>query len=72
MAKFWELFGQSVILSGFIVIVCLGTLCYLAIMGRLIPEVLVNISLIVVSFFFGTKATAGVARVRHDSTNPLP
>jgi hypothetical protein len=53
---FSELLASSMILSGFIVIMCVGTLCYLAVMGLAIPEVLTNICLIVVSFFFGTKA----------------
>lgn len=62
MEKFWELFGQSMILSGFITVLCIGALVYLACAGRPIPEVLVNICLIVVSFFFGTKATNTAAR----------
>lgn len=57
VTTFWELFSRSMILSGFITVLCIGCLCYLAITGRPIPEVLVNICLIVVAFFFGTKAS---------------
>ena len=64
MTKFWELFGQSMILSGFITVLCIGCLCYLAVAQLPIPEVLVNICLIVVSFFFGTKATNTLARTQ--------
>jgi len=55
MQDFWDALRESVVLSGFICVTCVGTLCYLAICGRPIPDVLVNISLTVVAFFFGTK-----------------
>jgi hypothetical protein len=64
VSKFWDLFATSTILSGFIVVLCIGALCYLAIVGKPIPEVLVNICLIVVSFFFGTKASTSEAQIR--------
>jgi len=70
MTNFWDLFKQSVILSGFITVLCIGCLCFLAVTGRPIPEVLVNICLIVVSFFFGTKATSADRQTR--STRNLP
>jgi hypothetical protein len=70
MTNFWDLFKQSVILSGFITVLCIGCLCFLAVTGRPIPEVLVNICLIVVSFFFGTKATSVEARARARSYPP--
>lgn len=67
METFWTLLAKSVILSGFIVVVCMGTLCFLAITGKPIPEVLVNITLTVVGFYFGSKvgnteATNNIAR----------
>lgn len=64
MTKFWELFATSTILSGFIVVLCMGSLCYLAVTGQAIPQILVDINLIVVSFFFGTKATTSEAQIR--------
>lgn len=67
MDTFWTLLAKSVILSAFIVIICMGTLCFLAVTGKPIPEVLVNITLTVVGFYFGSKvgsneATANIAR----------
>ena len=59
MDTFWRLFAKSMILSGFIVVVTVSTLCYLAVANRPIPDVLVNITLTVVAFFFGSKV--GVA-----------
>lgn len=54
---FWQLFRESTILSGFITVLCIGSLVYLAVSGRPIPDVLVNICLTVVAFFFGSKTT---------------
>ncbi len=55
--QFYDLLRESTIISGFIVLSCVSVLCYLAVVGRPIPDVLVNISLTVVGYFFGTKAT---------------
>ena len=71
MTNFWDLFKQSVILSGFITVLCIGCLCFLAVTGRPIPEVLVNICLIVVSFFFGTKATIADRQTRSARNPPV-
>ena len=67
MDTFWTLLAKSVIVSGFIVFVCVSTLAYLAIAGKPIPDVLVNITLTVVGFYFGSKvgnseATAKASR----------
>lgn len=64
MSNFWDLFNKSMILSGFITVLTIGCLCFLAVTGRPIPEVLVNICLIVVSFFFGTKVSNSEAVAR--------
>ena len=56
--NFWTLLAKSVIVSGFIVVVCMSTLAYLAIVGKPIPEVLINITLTVVGFYFGSKVGA--------------
>jgi hypothetical protein len=64
MERFWDLFSRSMILSGFIVVLCMGSLCYLAVTGQVIPQILVDINLIVVSFFFGTRASNNEAAAR--------
>ena len=55
MEKFAELLEESVIVSGLIALMCIGSVCYLAIMARPVPDVLINIAMIVVGFFFGGK-----------------
>jgi tetrahydromethanopterin S-methyltransferase subunit E len=66
METFWTLLAKSVIVSGFIVVVCMSTLAYLAIIGKPIPEVLVNITLTVVGFYFGSKVGATEANANRD------
>jgi hypothetical protein len=55
MAKFWELLEESVLVSGTIALSCVGSVVYLACSGKPIPDILVNITMIVVGFFFGGK-----------------
>jgi FtsH-binding integral membrane protein len=55
MEKFAELLEESVIVSGLIALMCIGSVCGLAVMSRPIPDVLINIAMIVVGFFFGGK-----------------
>jgi len=64
MDKFWDLLEQSVIVSGFVVVAVFGTVCYLAVTGQPIPEMMGDAALIIVGFFFGAKTQAvGAARV---------
>jgi len=53
--KFWELLEQSVLVSGAVAIMLCGTMCYLAIAGKPVPELLGYAVSGVVSFFFGAK-----------------
>jgi len=55
MDKFLDLLAESVIVSGIIALACIGAVVYLAVVGQPIPDVLVNICMIVVGFFFGGK-----------------
>jgi hypothetical protein len=57
-------FAKSNILSGFIVCMCIGTMCYLSIIQAPVPQILVDICLIVVSFFFGSKTATAEAQIR--------
>lgn len=56
--NFWDVLASSIIISGFIVLVCIGTMAYLAANSRPIPETLAGICLTVVGFFFGSKSGA--------------
>ena len=55
MSKFWELLEESVLVSGVIALSCIGAVVYLSVTGKPVPDILVNISMVVVGFFFGGK-----------------
>jgi len=55
MDRFWKLLEQSTIISGTLALVIVGAVVYLAVTGQVIPDLLGQALLIVISFFFGTK-----------------
>ena len=55
MDKFWELLGQSVIFQGLLVTGLAGVACYLWATGQPVPEMLSNLLMVIVGFFFGAK-----------------
>jgi len=55
---FWKLFSQSVVITGTLALILVGTFCACILMGNDPPEVLVNLTFIVVAFFFGSKLPA--------------
>ena len=55
MERFAELLEQSVLVSGGIALMCVGTMCYLAAVGQPVPDILGQVVLAVVGFFFGSK-----------------
>lgn len=55
MSRFFDLLEESVVMSGVIALSCVGAVVYLACTGQPIPDLLANITLTVVAFFFGGK-----------------
>lgn len=55
MDRFWELFEQSVITQSVITIMVMGTLCFMFLQGRAIPEFLIYTSASVLYFWMGSK-----------------
>ena len=66
MERFWDLFAESVIVSALIALSCVGALIYLAVTGKPIPDILVNVTMIVVGFFFGGKVQQAQAAITRD------
>jgi hypothetical protein len=58
MQTFLELLRQSVIIQGILAVGFCAVVAYLAITGRPIPDILVNVTMLIVGFFFGAKSTA--------------
>jgi hypothetical protein len=52
---FWTLLKESVLVTGIIALAFTLTVCYLSIIGREVPPVLVNFTGIALAFFFGVK-----------------
>ena len=58
MSIFWKLFSQSVIITGSLAIILVGTYCGCVLLGRPAPQEIVNLTYIVVAFFFGSKLSS--------------
>ena len=53
--KLIDLFKTSALIQGAMALAGFGVICYLAIMGRPIPEILAALVGTIVGFYFGTK-----------------
>lgn len=62
MNKFWELVETSVIVSGIISLLLVGSVCYLSVIRQPVPDTLNNATMIVVGFFFGKGSVVTVQR----------
>lgn len=57
MRNFWDLLADSVIVQGILTLGVVSCVCYLAVTGQPIPDLLTNITGIIVGFWFGSKVT---------------
>jgi len=62
--RFWDLLQQSTIVSGLLALIIWGVICYLAVVGQSVQEVLVGGGLSIIGFFFGSKAGTQAERLR--------
>ena len=58
MNGFWQALRESTILQALMTIGLLGTICYLYIAGRQVPQELSGAFLIILGFYFGSKTQA--------------
>jgi hypothetical protein len=54
--KFWELFQESVIVQSMVTLILVITLCAMFISGQAVPDLLAQITLLVIGFWFGSKS----------------
>ena len=66
---FWPFLRDSVIISGFISVVLVSAVVYLAVTGQPVPDVLTGALFTVVGFFFGSRKGHAEAEVRHMMDN---
>ena len=62
MDKFWDLLQQSVIVQSVVTLVLVTTLCIMFATGRPVPDLLAQITLLVIGFWFGSKVQLALSR----------
>jgi len=61
--RFWDLFAESVIVQGLLTATIWVVIMALVLMGRDVPEMLVNVGYTIIGFWFGTKVQSAVNKV---------
>jgi len=56
MDKFWLLLKQSVIIQAVITLILISTICTMYLTNREVPKELFSLVLLIVGFYFGSKA----------------
>jgi len=64
MRTFWDLLQESVIVQAVITLLVVGAVIYLSVTGQEVPELLSNITGLVVGFYFGSKLALRQARFK--------
>ena len=60
MDTFWSLFRESIIVQSIVTLLLVSAITYMYIVGQEVPSDLVNVSLLVLGFWFGTKTQGSV------------
>jgi hypothetical protein len=55
MKQFWDLFKQSVIIQSLVTVILIGVYAYQVVRGQPTPDTFINIMMIVIGFWFGSK-----------------
>lgn len=64
-SRFWDLMEQSVLTSGVISVLLISSVCWLAVKGDPIPDLLTVATSVILGFFFGAKVEASARRMAH-------
>ena len=62
MSRLLELLESGVLVQGIVTLICIGVIAYLYTIGKEVPDTLVNIVLIILGFWFGSKGKADTER----------
>jgi len=62
MSTFWDLLKNSTITQGLVTLVLTATVCYLAITGQPVPELVAYGFTAVLGYFFGVKTQQAIGR----------
>jgi len=66
MTKFWDLLERSIIVQSLLTLIFAGAVVALAILGRPIPDILTQMTTVIVSFWMGTKVQHTIDNKRAD------
>jgi len=55
MNTFWRLLEESIIVQSLVTLGLTAAVCYLTIVGKEVPDALLNLTLITMGFWFGQK-----------------
>lgn len=55
MDKFWQLLQESVIVQSTVTLALVITICVMFVSGRAVPDLLAQITLLVIGYWFGSK-----------------
>jgi len=68
--KLFELFVDSTIIQSAITMMLVATMLYLIVVGREVPDILANLTMSVVGFWFGQKVQLGARRLAEVQREP--
>ena len=57
MEKFWDLLERSIIVQSLVTLASVSAVIYLAIIGQPVPQILTDVTMAIVGFWFGSKTT---------------
>lgn len=66
MTKFWDLLERSIIVQSLLTLLFGLAVVTLAMLGRPIPDVLIQLTTVIVSFWMGTKVQHTIDKNRSD------
>ena len=64
MNKFWHLMEKSVIISGMIALIMVGTACYSVVVGIVLPDAFTLAFGMIIGYFFSEKVSKTQADIR--------
>jgi len=64
MDTFWELLKDSIIIQSLVTLILTVAITYMYVTGMMVPDTLVNLLMIVVGYWFGSKTQLYLAKMR--------
>ena len=63
MARFWELFAESLIIQGILALLFSVVVAYMYCTGKVVPSELVSLVSLILGYFFGAKNSVAQGKV---------